>query len=47
VVEVLPGVGLLLTNGHRRAGVERVRGKRVASAETVGTGAALAIFCIS
>ena len=36
VIIVIPSVGLILANGHRGAGVDRIRRERVASTQTVG-----------
>lgn len=46
IVEVVPGVSLALTDGHRRAGIEGERGQRVATTEAVGTSTTLTIFWI-
>lgn len=45
IVEVVPGVGLALTHGHRGTRVKREGGQRVATTETVGAGTTLSVFC--
>lgn len=44
IVEVVPVVGLALTDGHGGTRVKREGGERVATTETEGTGTTLTIF---
>lgn len=47
VVEVIPGVALALTDGHRGARADGEGGLGVATTETVCAGTALAILCVA
>ena len=47
VVEVVPGVALVLTDGHRGARADREGGLGVATTQTVCAGTTLAILCIA